>query len=107
MKGRWKVPWTVDKIRGPVNYRIVRQNNKMKQDRLLFHHDRVTPYHIRSDHLTTKEQKQDSSAAYGGREGAFSKLDQSDGMTNDDHQKDVQFEAECDDDDDEPSAGSD
>ena len=58
MKERWVGPWVIDKVRGPVNYRIVRTNQKKKKERLLVHHDRLKPYHRRPDCL--EEDKAES-----------------------------------------------
>lgn len=43
---RWTGPWKVDKVRGPVNYRITRQKGQ-KTVRLLVHYNRLKPYHTR------------------------------------------------------------
>ena len=35
LRERWTGPWIIDKIRGPVNYRIVRKDQRGKQVRVL------------------------------------------------------------------------
>ena len=51
MRERWTGPWKVDRVRGPVNYRITRKNGRGKKDRILVHHDRLKPFSQRPTHL--------------------------------------------------------
>ena len=53
MRERWTGPWKVDKVRGPVNYRITRKQAQ-KTLRLLVHHDRLKPFHQRPAQLQTQ-----------------------------------------------------
>ena len=64
MSGRWTGPWTIDKVRGPVNYRITRKQAQ-KTQRLLVHHDRLKPYHQRPAQL---QQRDIASGEVGGEE---------------------------------------
>ena len=50
MQERWSGPWKVDKVRGPVNYRITRKLGQ-KIFRLLVHYNRLKPYHQRPPQL--------------------------------------------------------
>ena len=52
MRERWTGPWTVDRVRGPVNYRITGLGKKGKKKRFLVHHDRLKPFTEREDKLT-------------------------------------------------------
>ena len=51
VRDRWTGPWIVDRVRGPVNFRIKRKGSKGKPLRLLVHHDRLKFFHKRSARL--------------------------------------------------------
>ena len=55
LRERWTGPWTIDKMRGPVNYRITRKFQGKKQ-RVLVHHDRLKPFQERPSHLREGEE---------------------------------------------------
>ena len=55
MKYRWTGPWTIDAVRGPVNYRVTRKL-RGKKKRVLVHHDRLKKYRERPIHLQDEEE---------------------------------------------------
>ena len=103
MKERWTGPWTVDKVKGPVNYRIVRKKSqKSKQERLMVHYDRLKPYYHRPEHLTTTDETPDLDGE-AGVELPHPERDQTEGDdTDDDNQTEDEDEPE-----DEPEVGRD
>ena len=75
-------PWVINKVRGPVNYRIVRTNHKKKKERLLVHHDRLKPYHSRPECLEGESDKVESEVEVLPGDGAGSNRESGEGLTN-------------------------
>lgn len=51
IREKWSGPWVVQRVMGPVNYRVV-----MGKRRLLVHHNRLKPYIRRDGHLVREGQ---------------------------------------------------
>ena len=88
IKERWIGPFTIDKVRGPVNYRIVRTHRK-KKERLLVHYDRLKPYHSRPDNMVEEPINHDvtQSRETVHQEGATTNPNQEDSDSDDDDEE--------------------
>ena len=62
MRERWTGPWKIDKLKGPVNYRITMRKGP-KRLRLLVHHDRLKPYEERPGHLSPQRSSEENQTA--------------------------------------------
>ena len=58
----WTGPWKIDKLKGPVNYRITLRKGP-KRLRLLVHHDRLKPYEERPSHLSPQKSSEENQTA--------------------------------------------
>ena len=81
LRERWTGPWTIDQVRGPVNFRITRKVGK-KKHRVLVHHDRLKRFHERPNYLieNTHPKPQEADESQEAHQSTGNQLEAGDGV---------------------------